>query len=110
DLRKLSFFAALAEAGSFTNAAVALRISQPSLSHAIKKLEEEAGVQLFERTKKGVTLTDAGGQFYQITKEFLQHYKTLRKDLDSIKTSGTGTISIGMIEAVKTWVPQIITE
>lgn len=110
DLRKLSFFVTLAEVGSFTNAAAVLRISQPSLSHAIQKLEEEVDVILFERTKKGVYLTDDGDQFYQSSKEFLQHYKTLKDELYTIKTSGTGTISIGMIEAVKNWVPQIITK
>lgn len=110
DLRKISFFVVLAEIGSFTKAALALRISQPSLSHAIKKLEENAGVQLLERTKRHVILTEAGKQFYEIAKEFLQHHDTLLKELETIKEIGTGTISIGMIEAVKNWIPQVIGE
>jgi DNA-binding transcriptional LysR family regulator len=108
DIRTLNYFITLVEQGNFTKAAQYLNISQPSLSYAIKKLEEETMTQLLEREKKKVVLTEVGHQFYSATKKFLNHYKILKKELEYIKESGTGTISIGMIESVKNWITQVI--
>ena len=47
DLRKLSYFLAVAEHGGFTRASEAVFVSQPALSLAVRKLEQELGVQLF---------------------------------------------------------------
>jgi LysR family transcriptional regulator, carnitine catabolism transcriptional activator len=60
DRRQLEYFLAVAAHGSFTGAAAALRIAQPSLSHAINAVEREVGAQLFHRVSHGVTLTAAG--------------------------------------------------
>ncbi|MGK0715247.1 LysR family transcriptional regulator [Leucobacter sp. W1153] len=60
ELRTLRYFAAVVEAGSLTAAAAQLRLSQPSLSVAIGKLETELGVRLLERSPRGVEPTSAG--------------------------------------------------
>lgn len=60
DLKQLTYFLAIAEAQSFTHAAVRLRITQPALSRQIKELEAELGAPLFERHIHGLSLTDAG--------------------------------------------------
>ncbi|WP_454885158.1 LysR family transcriptional regulator [Sphingomonas oryzagri] len=60
DLRQLLFFSTIAETSNLRRAAERLHISQPPLTVAIRKLEEELGVQLFERGAKGVRLTPAG--------------------------------------------------
>lgn len=60
NLRWLVLFAAVAEANSFTRAAVKLNVAQPWMSAQIRQLEELIGVQLFERTKSGIKITDAG--------------------------------------------------
>src|SRR5258707_1449408 len=60
DLRRLSYFVAVAEELHFTRAAERLHIAQPPLSYHIQQLEHELDVQLFERTRHHVQLTEAG--------------------------------------------------
>ena len=68
ELHQLRCFA---ELGHFTRAAEASRVSQPSLSQAIAKLERELGQPLFERLGRKVQLTRAGEEFRDRTKQIL---------------------------------------
>lgn len=63
ELRHLRYFLALANALNFTRAAERLHVTQSTLSHQIKQLEEELGTALFDRSGKRVALTEAGDEF-----------------------------------------------
>lgn len=65
DLRTMRYMLAIAEHGHMTRAAGALGVSQPALSAALGKLEEELGAALFHRTGRGVEATDAGRVFLE---------------------------------------------
>lgn len=60
NLRRLTYFMRVAELGSLNRASEALRVAQPALSRQMRMLEEELGVVLFERTLRGMTLTEQG--------------------------------------------------
>lgn len=60
NLQQLRYLVAVAQRGSMTRAAQALHVGQPALTQAIRNLEREVGARLFERTSRGVVLTDAG--------------------------------------------------
>jgi LysR family hca operon transcriptional activator len=63
ELRHLRYFVTVAEELNFSKAALKLYTAQPSLSQQIKDLEEYVGVQLFNRTKRKVELTEEGAAF-----------------------------------------------
>src|SRR5581483_8789366 len=63
DLRLVGYFVVVAEHRHFGRAASALRVAQPSLSRQIRRLEQQLGVRLFDRTPQGTRLTEAGEVF-----------------------------------------------
>jgi len=63
ELRHLRYFTALADCLNFTRAAERVHVTQSTLSHQIRQLEDEVGRPLFERVGKRVVLTDAGELF-----------------------------------------------
>lgn len=60
ELRLIRYFVAVAQEGNVTRAAERLHIAQPSLSAAIKRLEQQLGVELFARKGRQITITPAG--------------------------------------------------
>ncbi|MGE7118773.1 LysR family transcriptional regulator [Peribacillus sp. NPDC046944] len=96
ELRDLQSFIEVANHNSFTKAAAHSYLTQPSLSKAIKKLEQELHVELFDRSTRHLRLTDAGRIVYQQGQKALQALSELDVLLDDLKDIATGEIKIGM--------------
>ena len=71
ELRHLRYFIAVADAGSFTQAAERMYVAQPTLSQQIRRLEEMVGAPLLQRRREGVQLTDAGTVFLEESRTLL---------------------------------------
>lgn len=76
-LTQLNYIITIAEVGSMNKAAEVLFVAQPSLSSAIKELEGELGITIFNRTGKGVTLTPDGAEFLIQAREIYSNYENL---------------------------------
>jgi LysR family carnitine catabolism transcriptional activator len=81
-LKQLKAFVAVARTQSFTDACIQVHLSQPALSLAIKKLEEEVGGALFSRTTRAIALTPEGEEFYPVARKILQDCDTALDDLN----------------------------
>lgn len=73
NIQHLKYALEVAKASSLSKAAENLFIGQPNLSRAIKELENTLGITIFERSAKGVTVTDEGREFLEYAKEILNH-------------------------------------
>ncbi len=82
ELRHLHYFLKIAETSSFTQAALALGVTQPTLSHQIKQLEQEIGTPLFDRVGRSIQITEAG-------RLFRSHAQRALRELESGLTSVT---------------------
>jgi DNA-binding transcriptional LysR family regulator len=71
ELRHLRYFAAVADAGTFTHAAERMFIAQPTLSQQIRRLEELVGAPLLQRRREGVRLTEAGAMLLEVSRRVL---------------------------------------
>ncbi len=85
----------VASNGSISKAANILLISQPAVTWQIKSLEEQLGLTLFIRTKKGVTLTDEGKIFYEYVKKGIEAFTNGENALTNLKNLDDGLIRIG---------------
>ena len=81
ELRQLDYFLAVAETLNVSRAATRVFVSQPALSRQIRLLEEELGVSLFERTARGMTLTDAGVLLRQRATSVVKDVASIKEDV-----------------------------
>ena len=102
ELRQIEYFCMVAKLSSFTKAAEELHIAQPSITQAIRKLEEELGIQLFDRCKKRILLTDEGSAFYARMEILLRDLDQAVQEIHDFNELRKGTLKVGvppMIEA-----------
>ncbi|MDM5233894.1 LysR family transcriptional regulator [Lysinibacillus pakistanensis] len=108
DLKQLQYFIAVTEQMNFSKAAEKLHISQPSLSNAIKKLEQEIGSPLLKRNTRNLQLTEAGELLYERAKVILKNMEVLKIEMDEVIVHGTSEVTIGVMESIKHWLPKVI--
>jgi LysR family cyn operon transcriptional activator len=96
ELRHVRYFLALAKARSFTQAAARLNVTQPTLSHQIKRLETAIGAVLFERRSKDVELTQAGRLFRPFCDRVVKEIELGTLALSELEGLMRGTLRMGV--------------
>jgi LysR family nitrogen assimilation transcriptional regulator len=99
DLRALKYVAEAARLGSITKAASALHVAQPALSRQIQLLEDELGVVLLVRHRRGVLPTKEGVDFLKSAEVLLRMAQQLRDDMGSRAAEPAGRIRLGFLPA-----------
>lgn len=108
-LTELRYIVTLAEEGHFGRAAVRCHVSQPTLSIAVKKLEDELGLALFERSKLRVSATALGEQIVAKARGILQQTADIRDLADTGKDQLQGPLKLGALNSVGPYLlPQLI--
>ena len=119
DIKQLKTFICVAETGSLSAASDRLRLAQPALSRQIKLLEHKTGAQLFQRTVKGMILTESGEKLLSRVSGIIRQLEQAVDEVRSSSESITGNVAIGLmpsinsvlavrlIEKVKSELPQV---
>ena len=109
NLLHLRHFHSVARLGNITAAARELRVSQPAVSKAIRELEESLGVRLFERSRKGVELTDPGRIVLEGAGRIFSEERELETRIKSGPAKLTGSWCIGASDSLAIyWLPKIV--
>ena len=95
-LQNYEYFVAMVEAGSLTNAAEHLYVSQPSLSPYLKRLEASLGVELFDRSTSPLRLTYTGERNYQYVLQMMKLDEDVRREFQDIKNQTSGRLRLGV--------------
>lgn len=96
EIRQLEYFLMVNETHSFTRAAERLYVSQPAVTSAIRSLEEELEIQLFDRTQKQITLTSEGQIFLRHVQKVMEGISNTLNEIDALKSLNGGTLKIGL--------------
>lgn len=109
ELRQLRYFLLLADELHFKKAAEKLFIVQPALSKQIKNLEEEIGVQLFNRSRRKVELTEAGRYFQEEIGKLVKQLEQVNNRVRLVSEGELGEIRIGYVgSSIHTFLPDVI--
>lgn len=114
ELRQLKYFVKTAETLNFSEAARALFITQSTLSQQVRSLEQELGVELFQRDSHSVSLTESGAHLLPIARRTLQDAELCFTQISDLKQMLSGVLNIGisytfapvLMEAVKDFTRQ----
>jgi LysR family hydrogen peroxide-inducible transcriptional activator len=111
-IRQLEYFLAVARASGFRGAAEKLKVTQPTLTLQIAALEEQLGIQLFERSRAGTLLSPAGREFMPLARDILEHYRLLEEFTRGNSSEDlAGTFRLGVSPTIASWLlPRIMPE
>jgi LysR family cyn operon transcriptional activator len=112
DLRDLEYFLAVIEAGSVSGAARRVHVAQPTLSHALARLEGELGERLLERkARTPLRLTDAGEVVARHARQALSSITSLKDELSALRGQLSGALRIAAIQSLSaTLLPRALAE
>lgn len=109
NIRDLEYLVAVADHRSFSGAAEACSVSQPTLSAQVKKLENHLGTPLFERTNKRVVITEAGRLMLQSARRILQEVETIEQIAEAARDPLAGRYRLGAFPTLATYLfPQLV--
>jgi LysR family transcriptional activator of glutamate synthase operon len=100
ELRQLRYLVALAEERNFTRAAAREHIAQPALSQQIRRLEDELGLALVERTTRRVLVTDAGETLLRRARMVLAELDAADQEMQSLRGAWTGRVRVGAMHTM----------
>lgn len=103
DIRQLRYFLEVERFGNFTKAAESLRIAQPAVSMAVKKLEEELDLVLFSRQDKKVSLTAEGEIFLPHARRILEDLRGAELEMAELKGLSRGEVRIGITPMISAY-------
>ena len=95
-LKQIQYFTAVAEFGSFRQAAFRLNITQPTLSNQVAALEKTLKVQLFERSRKGINTTAQGRELLQGARRILEEAQGFATQAAMLSGGGMGIYRLGV--------------
>jgi LysR family hydrogen peroxide-inducible transcriptional activator len=95
-IRQIRYFLAVADASSFRRAALRMRVSQPTVTQQVLALEEAFGVQLFERSRAGTTLSPAARELLPGARRVLEEFQGLCDQAESLLRGPSGTYRLGV--------------
>ncbi len=102
DLKQLRALTTVAETGNVTRAATLLNIVQPALSRQLRLLEEDLGVTLFERGRRGMELTPAGRRMLDHARQILDQVEKARAEVTPSAGSVGGIVVLGLLASTAT--------
>ncbi len=109
NLHHLRVFAAVAEHGGFSRAAIALRLSQPAVSKTVQELERQIGLALFDRAGRSPRLTDAGETLLGRARELFGVERVAEEELGALRGLERGILRVGASTTVATYfLPQLL--
>jgi LysR family nitrogen assimilation transcriptional regulator len=110
-LRQLHYLVAVADAGSFSAAADQTHVAQPALSRQIAILEAHVGLRLFDRSRKGVALTEGGGRLYALARNTLERIGSVQAELRANENRPVGLVTVALSTSLAaTLVPSVVRE
>jgi DNA-binding transcriptional LysR family regulator len=107
-LRQLRVFEAVARQLSYTRAAEELHLSQPAVSMQVRQLEEEVGLNLFEKLGKSISLTEAGKEIFHYSRSINRSLQEMEDVMESLKGVNRGQLSVAVASTVNYFAPKLL--